>query len=104
MAAAVSRSDWNILLTGYLRPESRMMIKRNVRERLNTLANFLTWDTDPYMVLASDGRLVWIVDGYMTSRVHPYSRRIDLEAIGSINYIRHSAQATIDAYDGTVHF
>ncbi len=103
MAAAVSRSDWNILLTGYLRPESRMMIKRNVRERLNTLANFLTWDTDPYMVLASDGRLVWIVDGYMTSRVHPYSRSIDLEGIGSINYIRNSVKATIDAYDGTVH-
>jgi len=103
VAAAVSRGDWNILLTGYLTPESRMMIHRNVTERLNTLANFLAWDTDPYLVLSDDGRPVWIVDGYMTSNVHPYSRSIGLEGIGPVNYIRNSIKATIDAYDGTVH-
>ncbi|HYL76615.1 MAG TPA: UPF0182 family protein [Bryobacteraceae bacterium] len=103
LAAAVSRGDWNILLTGYLTPESRMMIHRNVRERLSTLANFVSWDADPYLVLADDGRLTWIVDGYMTSRVHPYSRAIDVEGIGTINYIRNSVKATVDAYDGTVH-
>jgi uncharacterized membrane protein (UPF0182 family) len=103
MAAAVSRGDWNILLTGYLTPESRMMIQRNVRQRLNTLANFLSWDPDPYLVLTGDGRLVWIVDGYMTSHLHPYSRSIELEGIGAMNYIRNSVKATVDAYDGTVH-
>jgi len=103
VAAAVSRGDWNILLTGYLTPESRMMIHRNVTERLNTLANFLAWDTDLYLVLSDDGRPVWIVDGYMTSNVHPYSRSIGLEGIGPVNYIRNSIKATIDAYDGTVH-
>jgi uncharacterized membrane protein (UPF0182 family) len=102
-AAAVSRGDWNILLTGYLTPESRMMIHRNVTERLSTLANFLAWDTDPYLMLTDAGRLVWIVDGYMTSNVHPYSRSVALEGIGSFNYIRNSVKATIDAYDGTVH-
>ncbi len=102
-AAAVSRGDWNILLTGYLTPESRMMIHRNVTERLSTLANFLAWDTDPYLVLTDDGRPVWIVDGYMTSNVHPYSRSVALEGIGAFNYIRNSVKATIDAYDGTVH-
>ncbi len=102
-AAAVSRGDWNILLTGYLTPESRMMIHRNVTERLSTLANFLSWDTDPYLVLSDDGRPVWIVDGYMTSNVHPYSRGVALEGIGAFNYIRNSVKATIDAYDGTVH-
>ena len=102
-AAAISRGDWNILLTGYLTPESRMMIHRNVRERLSTLANFLSWDTDPYLVLTGDGRLVWIVDGYMTSSAHPYSRSVDLEGIGSFNYIRNSVKATVDAYDGAVH-
>jgi uncharacterized membrane protein (UPF0182 family) len=102
-AAAVSRGDWNILLTGYLTPDSRMMIHRNVIERLSTLANFLAWDTDPYVVLTDDGHPVWIVDGYMTSNVHPYSRSIGMEGIGSFNYIRNSVKATIDAYNGTVH-
>ena len=103
LAAAVSNGDWNILLTGYLTPESRMMIHRNVTQRLSTLANFLAWDSDPYLVLAEDGHLIWIVDGYMTSRVHPYSRSIEMEGIGSFNYIRNSVKATVDAYDGTVH-
>jgi uncharacterized membrane protein (UPF0182 family) len=103
LAAAVSGGDWNILLTGYLTPESRMMIHRNVTQRLSTLANFLAWDTDPYLILTEDGHLVWIVDGYMTSRAHPYSRSVDLEGIGSFNYIRNSVKATVDAYDGTVH-
>ncbi|HLH00424.1 MAG TPA: UPF0182 family protein [Bryobacteraceae bacterium] len=103
LAAAVSRSDWNILLTGYLTPESRMMIRRNVTQRVNALADFLVWDPDPYIVLTEDGRLVWMIDGYMTSRVHPYSATVDLEGIGPVNYIRNSVKATIDAYDGTVH-
>jgi uncharacterized membrane protein (UPF0182 family) len=103
LAAAASRGDWNILLTRYLTPESRMMIRRNVTQRVSALANFLSWDTDPYIVLTNDGRLTWIIDGYMTSSVHPYSHRVDLEGIGSINYIRNSVKATIDAFDGTVH-
>ena len=103
-AAAIADGDVNILLTGYLTSDSRMMIRRNVRERLSTLANFLAWDSDPYIVLTADGRLVWMIDGYMTSAMHPYSRSIDLEGIGAVNYIRNSVKATVDAYDGTVHF
>ena len=102
-AAAVSDEDINILLTGYLTDESRMMIRRNVTQRVSTLANFLAWDSDPYIVLTGDGRLMWIIDGYMTSQVHPYSRSVDVENIGSFNYIRNSVKATVDAYDGTVH-
>jgi hypothetical protein len=103
-AAAVSRGDINILLTGYLTQDSRMMIRRNVTARVNALADFLTWDPDPYLVLTEAGRLVWIIDGYMTTDVHPYSARVSLEGIGEFNYIRNSVKATIDAYDGTVHF
>jgi uncharacterized membrane protein (UPF0182 family) len=101
-AAAISEGDWNILLTSYLTPESRMMIHRQVTDRLETLAGFLTWDPDPYMVLGKDGRLVWIVDGYMTSDVHPYSKSVEFEGIPSFNYIRNSVKATVDAYNGTV--
>ena len=82
-AAAVSREDMNILLTGYLTPDSRMMIHRNVTARVSTLADFLSWDPDPYLVLTDSGRLVWIIDGYMTSDAHPYSPSVDLEGIGA---------------------
>ena len=101
-AAAISEGDWNILLTSYLTPESRMMIHRQVTDRLETLAGFLTWDPDPYMVLDKDGRLVWIVDGYMTTDVHPYSKPVEFEGMPAFNYIRNSVKATVDAYDGTV--
>jgi hypothetical protein len=101
--AAISDGDWNILLTNALTPESRMMIRRRVPERLSELAEFITWDTDPYMVITDAGRLVWIVDGYMTSESHPYSRSVSLDAGARFNYIRNSIKATVDAYDGDVH-
>jgi len=104
LAAAISGSDWNILLTSYLTPESRMMIHRNITQRVNTLANFLVWDSDPYIVLTETGHLVWIIDGYMTSRLHPYAASVELRDVGPVNYIRNSVKATIDAYDGSVHF
>jgi len=103
-AAAVSRQDVNILLTGYLTQDSRMMIRRNVTARVSAMADFLNWDPDPYLVLTDSGRLVWIIDGYMTSDVHPYSAKVGVEGIGEFNYIRNSVKATVDAYDGTVHF
>ena len=103
-AAAVEHEDFNILLTGYLTSDSRMMIRRNVTARVNALADFLTWDPDPYLVLTDSGRLVWIIDGYMTSDLHPYSAHVGLGDLGQVNYIRNSVKATVDAYDGTVHF
>jgi uncharacterized membrane protein (UPF0182 family) len=102
-AAALSRGDWNILLTNLLTPESRMMIRRDVKARVAALAGFLSWDRDPYLVVTSDGRLVWMLDGYTTSARHPYSRAMATPQFGYINYIRNSVKATIDAYDGTVH-
>ncbi|MDQ6758961.1 MAG: UPF0182 family protein, partial [Acidobacteriota bacterium] len=95
--------DWNILLTNYLTPDSRMMIRRKVTERVDTLASFITWDPDPYLVLGKDGKLVWIIDGYMTSSAHPYSRSLDFEGMPALNYIRNSVKATVDAYEGTVN-
>jgi uncharacterized membrane protein (UPF0182 family) len=103
LAAAVAYGDWNIVLTGQLTGESRMMIHRRVPERLSTLAGFVRWDPDPYLVVGTDGRLVWIVDGYLTSDAHPYSREISMESIGSFNYIRNSVKATVDAYTGATH-
>ncbi|MGI8989002.1 MAG: UPF0182 family protein [Bryobacteraceae bacterium] len=100
LAAALHEGDANILLTNYLTPDSRMMIRRRVRERLQEAAAFLEWDTDPYLVITDAGRLVWMVDGYTTSDAHPYSRSIGVQNVGTINYIRNSVKATVDAYDG----
>src|ERR1039458_4596317 len=74
LAAAVREGEPNIILTNYLTPNSRMMIRRKVRDRVQELAPFLEWDTDPYMVINDAGHLVWIIDGYTTSEAHPYSR------------------------------
>jgi uncharacterized membrane protein (UPF0182 family) len=103
VAAAVHEGDFNILLTDYLTPESRMMIHRRIINRVSTLAPFLNWDSDPYLVITPEGKLVWMLDGYTTSDAHPYSRAVDISDSESINYIRNSVKATLDAYDGTVH-
>ena len=100
--AALHYGDANILLTNYLKPESRMMIRRQVIPRLTELAGFLEWDHDPYLVITTEGRLVWIVDGYTTSDSHPFARDTGT-ATESLNYIRNSVKATVDAYDGTTN-
>ncbi|HEX4751141.1 MAG TPA: UPF0182 family protein [Bryobacteraceae bacterium] len=98
-AATVAYGDLNTLLTSNLTDHSRMMIHRPIMDRLHTLAGFLTWDADPYLVLTDSGRLVWMIDGYMSSNQHPYSRELSL-GDQQINYIRNSVKATIDAYTG----
>ncbi|MBV9611852.1 MAG: UPF0182 family protein [Acidobacteriaceae bacterium] len=103
LAAALQYGDLNALITGYFTAHSRMMIHRPILQRLQTLAGFLTWDTDPYLVLSDSGRLVWMVDGYMRSRAHPYSRAIEFATGESANYMRNSVKATIDAYSGETH-
>jgi uncharacterized membrane protein (UPF0182 family) len=103
LAAAVRYGDVNVLLTKYLNPSSKMMIHRHITDRLSTQAGFLRWDSDPYIVLNSQGRLVWIVDGYMSSASHPYSREMYLSNSGTVNYLRNSVKATVDAYSGETH-
>ena len=100
-AAAISEGEPNILFTGYLTGQSRMMIYRKVESRLTHLAPFLHWDQDPYLVITDDGRLVWIVDGYTTSLSHPYSQTLPLAGLDEgANYIRNAVKATVDAYSG----
>ncbi len=100
-AAAVYFGEGNILLTEYLTDHSRMMMHRNIRDRLRTLAPYLAWDNDPYLTITPEGRLVWIADGYTTSDSYPFSRAS--EAFEGVNYVRNAVKATIDAYDGTTH-
>jgi uncharacterized membrane protein (UPF0182 family) len=103
---AWTQADINILLTSYLRPESRIQIWRDVQERVSQVAPFLKLDADPYAVL-SEGKLYWIQDAYTTSDHFPYSNPNpdDTGGLGSgLNYIRNSVKAVVDMYDGTVSF
>ena len=102
-AAAISQGEPNMIFTGYLTGQSRMMIYRKVQARLGHLAPFLNWDPDPYLVITDDGRLVWMVDGYTTSLSHPYSATLPVTGVDEgANYIRNAVKATVDAYTGKV--
>lgn len=92
-------ADLKLLLSNDMTPESRVLYYRNVSERLNLIAPFLKFDRDPYLVI-SEGNLYWIADGYTVSDRYPYSDPIEAEGMGSINYIRNSVKAVVDAYHG----
>ncbi len=83
--------------------ESRVLMHRNIKDRISRVAPFLTFDSDPYMVVNDDGRLFWMVDAYTTSRHFPYSRHYDLNG-QTVNYLRNSVKVTIDAYSGAVSY
>jgi hypothetical protein len=85
-------------------PQSRLLMRRNIRERVATLAPFLTFDQDPYIVVGDDGRLSWMMDAFTTSDSYPYSKHTDLDDGSSINYMRNSVKVVIDAYNGTTTF
>ncbi len=91
--------DINLLVTSNIIDGSRIMIRRNISDRVARLAPFLGQDRDPYLVL-HDGRLVWILDCYTTSDHFPYSQRNS----EGINYIRNSVKVVIDAYSGATDF
>ncbi len=82
---------------------SRLLMRRNIRDRVSALAPFLTFDPDPYLVLGDDGRLSWMMDGFTLSDSYPYSTHYQLDN-NSINYMRNSVKVVIDAYDGTTTF
>ena len=83
--------------------ESRLMMRRNVRDRAAALAPFLSFDKDPYIVVGDDGRLSWIIDAFTSSDTYPYSADNDLGGV-SVDYLRNSVKAVVDAYDGTTTF
>jgi hypothetical protein len=83
--------------------DSRVLINRNIRQIVNGVAPFLTYDTDPYIIVAADGRLFWMIDAFTESTTYPYSAH---HTIGknNVNYVRNSVKVTIDAYNGAVRF
>jgi len=93
-------ADLNILLSDYVGHDSRIIFRRNIRERVSMIAPFLSLDNDPYLAI-SDGRLFWIQDAYTTSSYFPYSAPV---RNGGFNYIRNSVKVVLDAYEGSLDF
>jgi uncharacterized membrane protein (UPF0182 family) len=93
-------NDPNLVLSYYITIDSRIMIRRNIQERVSTIAPFLRLDHDPYLVVSS-GRMFWMQDAYTTNSYFPYAE----PAHGlDLNYIRNSVKVVVDAYNGTVDF
>jgi uncharacterized protein len=114
---ALRFGDKNLILSDGINSQSRILYDRDPRKRVAKVAPYLTLDGDPYSAIV-DGHLVWIVDGYTTSDGFPYSQRENLNTITqdtntetattaqqsseTINYMRNSVKATVDAYTGAV--
>jgi uncharacterized membrane protein (UPF0182 family) len=112
MLLALRYSDVNVLISPQIEPESKILMKRNIRQRVSEVVPFLRLDSDPYLAIV-DGRLVWIVDLYSESDSFPYSRNAIIDRLpfqttlaanlpNSFNYIRNAAKATVDAENGDV--
>jgi len=115
---ALKYQEQRILLSSLINKDSKILFERNPRDRVAKVAPWLTLDGDPYPALV-DGKILWIVDGYTTSAGYPYSRQTSLsnatadalttnsasiaaQGNQTVNYIRNSVKATVDAYNGTV--
>ncbi|MEO1592972.1 MAG: UPF0182 family protein, partial [Cyanobacteria bacterium J06632_22] len=100
--------DWQMLFTDNFTPETQLLFRRNIQDRVKQIAPFLQFDQDPYLVIANvpsapaneQNKLYWIVDAYTTSDRYPYADPEDNE----FNYIRNSVKAVVNAYQGTVDF
>ncbi len=95
---AIHLRDQNVFFTDQFNSDTRVLLRQEITNRIETIAPFLRLDTDPYMVI-NDGRLYWIVDAYTTSELFPNASRV-----AGINYIRNSVKVVVDAYNGTVDF
>ena len=89
----------NFLLSSDINSSSKIIINRNILDRVKKIAPFINYDKDPYLVAGDDGKLYWIIDAYTTSDRYPFSEEYD-----GINYIRNSIKVVVDAYNGKTDF
>ena len=91
--------DYKMFFSGNVDDESKILINRNVAERVKLVAPFLTYEEDPQIVVSDNGEIKWIIDAYTTSNQYPYA-----QTFSGVNYIRNSIKAVVDAYTGDVTF
>lgn len=100
--------DYNILFSGALTPDSRVIFHRQVLPRLRKVAPFLRYDDDPYLIVGEDGHLYWMIDAYTTAAGFPYSQpytgSYGSRALRGVNYLRNPVKVVMDAYNGDINF
>ncbi|MBS4539151.1 UPF0182 family protein [Clostridium sp. D2Q-11] len=100
---AIRERNLKILISGNVNSDSKIIINRNIVDRVNKIAPFLEYDKDPYIVSNQEnGKLYWIIDAYTTTNAYPYSQPYSEET--STNYIRNSVKVVVDAYNGETNF
>lgn len=97
---ALSEGSVRLLVSDQLTKESQLLDTRNIKDRIERIAPFFDYDSDPYIVVREDGTLTWLVDAYLKAERYPYSEAHK----GSENYIRNSVKVAVDAYTGEVTF
>lgn len=107
LALAWHFHDFNLLISGLIDNQSKILINRAISQRVRALAPFLRYDADPYAAIV-DGQLVYIQDAYTTTDSYPYSQPVNLSRVtdgdmsGQINYIRNSVKIVMNAYTGAL--
>lgn len=91
--------DYKMFFSGNIDSNSRILINRNVLDRVRTVAPFFRYEEDPCVVVDDDGAIKWVIDGFTTSDQYPYA-----QSFGGVNYIRNSVKAIVDAYTGDITF
>ena len=97
---AIREQSMKILVSTNISADSRILVDRNIVDRVNKIAPYLTYDSDPYLVVSEDGKLFWMMDAYTTSSYYPYAEPY----ADTLNYIRNSVKVVVDAYNGDVDF
>lgn len=103
MTLALSKGDLNLAFTSNVNKDSQILTNRNIIQRAKKVMPYLTYDESPYLVVTSDGKLVWVIDAYTTSKYYPYSQKTTIKG-QEINYIRNSVKVLVDAYNGDIRF
>jgi uncharacterized membrane protein (UPF0182 family) len=98
--------DEKIFLSRFITQDSKLLIHRNIEERIRTITPFLHLDKDPYLVVGKD-RFYWIQDAYTLSNFYPVSKAAEddyLDGKQEFNYMRNSVKIVVDTYDGHVDY
>jgi uncharacterized protein len=109
LALALRLGNFNFLISNQIASNSRVMFVRDVRQMAQKAAPFLTFDSQPYPIIAN-GHVDYVLNGYTTTTQYPYSENADQLTSttgalpGSFNYVRNSVVAVVDAYTGSIHF
>lgn len=95
---AINEKDLNFIFSRDITKDSKILLNRNIVDRVNKIAPFLMYDKDPYTIIYND-KLYWVIDAYTSTDRYPYS-----QPYNNVNYIRNSVKVVVDASDGDVNF